>query len=142
MEQIIRKISAENSRRIETQRSWVRNHFDPSSVEEYNSIEGKLSLLNTIITSNWINKEETNKLQCLGVTLGDIFVQDLEFSWVEVEDEYGVDPAIKLSNTSLILFPLTMISKRIENGESIDVFQLYNKLKMKVLEVKDKVDNK
>jgi Domain of unknown function (DUF3806) len=43
-----------------------------------------------------------------------------------VEDEHGRDPAIRYAETSVILFPLTMISKRIESGERVDVFDLYN----------------
>jgi hypothetical protein len=43
-----------------------------------------------------------------------------------VEDEYGRDPAVRLPNTTIILFPMTMISKRIERGEKMDVFELYN----------------
>ena len=35
-----------------------------------------------------------------------------------VEDEKGRDPAIRIPGTTVILFPLTMISKRIERGEA------------------------
>jgi hypothetical protein len=46
--------------------------------------------------------------------------------WIMVEDEYGRDPAVRLPNTTIILYPMTMISKRIERGEKVDVFELYN----------------
>lgn len=46
--------------------------------------------------------------------------------WVIVEDEYGGDPAVRLPGTSVILFPLTMISKRVERGDKVDVFDLFN----------------
>lgn len=62
----------------------------------------------------------------MGIVLGDVFVQDKGFHWIMVEDEYGRDPAIKFEDTSIIAFPLTMISKRIERGEEVDVFDLYN----------------
>ena len=62
----------------------------------------------------------------MGIVFGDVFVQDMGFSWVMVEDEHGRDPAIRYRETSIILFPLTMISKRIERGEQVDVFDLYN----------------
>jgi len=67
-------------------------------------------------------------MQSMGVVFGDVFVQDMGFHWIMVEDEYGRDPAIKFQDTSVLLFPLTMISKRIERGETIDVFDLYNGL--------------
>jgi hypothetical protein len=33
-----------------------------------------------------------------------------------------------------------MISKRIEKGEKVDVFELFEKIKVKVFELKDKVE--
>ena len=91
-----------------------------------------------IIKSDWIQKNETYKLQCLGISLGDIIVQDLKFRWIEVEDNYGIDPAIKLENTSIILFPLTMISKRIEKGEKVNIFDFYSLIKSNVDDLKNK----
>ena len=140
MRQIIREISDEMKLRIEAQRNWVRNHYDVDSLAKYDSFDGKLELLDIIIKSNWIEKDEKYKLQCLGITIGDALVQDLNFTWIDVEDECGTDPALKLGDTSIILFPLTMISKRIENDEKVDVFELFEKIKLKVIELKDKVE--
>ena len=55
--------------------------------------------------------------------------------WVMVEDEHGRDPAVRLPRTSTILFPLTMISKPIERGEKVDVFDLFNGVAAKVEEM-------
>ena len=46
--------------------------------------------------------------------------------WVMVEDEHGHDPAARVPGTSIVVFPLTMISKRVERGESVDIFALFN----------------
>jgi hypothetical protein len=127
-------------RRIESQRKWVRDHYLPESISEYESIEGKLKLIDIVIKSNWINKIETNKLQCLGITLGDALVQKLGLRWIEVEDDFGSDPALKFGDTSIIIFPLTMISKRIEDGEKVEVFELYNKFVDKINEIITKAD--
>lgn len=123
---------------IESKRDWVRNHYTPEAINEYNTISGKLKLLDIILKSNWIEKSETYKLQSLGITLGDIIVQDLNFVWIEVDDKYGNSPALQLSDTTLIIFPLTMISKRIESGEDVDIFDLYEGLKAKINEIKFK----
>jgi len=125
------------SQEIETKRDWVKNHYDPESISDYDTLDGKLVLLDTILKSSWIEKNETVKLQCLGITLGDVFVQDMDFIWVQVEDEYGKDPPIKLPNTTIILFPMTMISKRIEAGEDVDIYNLYTGLKEKVKEIRN-----
>jgi hypothetical protein len=142
MEQQVRELSKEMIERLEKQRSWVRDHFINDASQEYEKFEEKIKLLDVILTSNWINNDETYKLQCLGITFGDALVQYLQFKWIEVEDDFGIDPAIKYGTTSLILFPLTMISKRIENNEEVNIYDLYHKVKMKVLELRDTVDKK
>ena len=62
----------------------------------------------------------------MGVVFGDVFVEDIGFHWKLVEDEFGRDPAIRFEDTSVIAYALTMISKRVERGEPVDVFDLYN----------------
>lgn len=54
--------------------------------------------------------------------------------WVMVEDDSGRDPAVQLPGSTIILYPLTMISKRIERGEKVDVFDLFNGIAAKVEE--------
>jgi len=56
--------------------------------------------------------------------------------WVTVEDEYGRDPAVELPGTTILVFPLTMISKRIEQGEEVDIYDLFDGLCTKVREMK------
>jgi len=118
-------LSDEDVARLDAQRRWVREHFTPESEHKYDVLEEKLRLLDTILNAGWVEPTETVKLQCLGVTLGDAFVQGAGLSWVMVEDEHGRDPALALHGTSLMLFPLTMISKRVEAGEKVDVYGLY-----------------
>jgi hypothetical protein len=67
-----------------------------------------------------------------------VFVQDMGMEWIMVEDEYGRDPAVRLPNTRIILYPMTMISKRIERGEKVDVFELYNGAAAQVEDLKGK----
>ena len=62
----------------------------------------------------------------MGVALGDALVQEvLELSWVAVEDEFCRDPALRWLETSITVFPLTAISKRIEDDVEVDVYELF-----------------
>jgi hypothetical protein len=129
-------LSQEMAKNLEAKRTWVKDHYAPESKLKYDTVEGKLHLLDTIIKSGWIEKDETLKLQCLGVTLGDAFAQDLSLEWIEVKDEFGNDPALKLPNTSIIIYPLTMVSKRIEDDEKVNIYELYSGLKKKIEEIR------
>jgi hypothetical protein len=125
MEQRITKPTADEMARIEAQRDWVRGHYDPEARHKYGAVEGKLVLLQTILDAGWIAKSETVKLQSLGITLGDALAQELQMEWVTVEDEYGRDPALRFPGTTVLVFPLTMISKRIERDETVIVVELF-----------------
>ena len=125
MAQKIEPLSTEDRTRTEQQRNWVRDHYNPEARHRYDTLEGKLSLLETILQKNWIEPRETWKLQSLGITFGDALAQKLGLQWVAVEDEYGRDPALQDPGTTIILFPLTSISKRIEKGDPVDVRQLF-----------------
>jgi Domain of unknown function (DUF3806) len=125
MKQKIEAFSPEDVARVEKQRVWVRDHYDEAARDQYETVAGKLRLLDTIIRSKWIEPSETRKLQSLGITFGDALAQELGLAWVAVEDEHGRDPALRHQDTSIVVFPLTMISKRIERGEAVDVFALF-----------------
>jgi Domain of unknown function (DUF3806) len=83
-------------------------------------------LLDTILRSNWIEVGETWKLQSLGITFGDALAQKMGLVWVSVEDAQGRDPALRDEGTSIVTFPMTMVSKRIERGETVDVRELFD----------------
>jgi hypothetical protein len=124
---------------VERQRTWVRDHYEPDARHQYDTVEGKLQLLDTIIRSDWIEPSETWKLQSLGIALGDAIAQQTGLCWVAVEDQHGRDPALRYQNTSLVVFPLTMISKRIERGETVDVHELFNGVCEAIARVKSQV---
>jgi Domain of unknown function (DUF3806) len=126
MEQRVDMPGEEDLLRIEAQRNWVRNDFADDAIQKYSLLSEKLRLLQAILDAGWIEPSETAKLQSLGITLGDALAQELGMEWVMVEDEYGRDPAIRLPGTTVILFPLTMISKRVEKAEAVNVVELFN----------------
>jgi hypothetical protein len=139
MEQKVEELSSEDIAKIEAQRKWVREHYPPESEEKYQTLDGKLVLLDAILKNKWIEPNETVKLQCLGITFGDSLAQRLGLKWVAVEDEYGRDPALIAEGTSIITFPLTSISKRIENGEEVDVLNLFENACAKINELKQQL---
>lgn len=128
MKQKVESPNAADLANLDAKREWVRGHYSDSAKSEYGPLAGKLRLLDTIIREKWIGPDETLKLQCLGVTFGDALSQELGMHWVAVEDEYGRDPALSLQGTSILLFPLTMISKRIERGEDVQVHSLFKNI--------------
>lgn len=65
-------------------------------------------------------------LEVLGAAFGDVVADTLGFDWVVVNDEHGTAFAIKHPTKMVIAFPRDMIVKRVENGEEINLTELYH----------------
>ena len=95
--------------------------------------ESDLGAIQSALDSKTIEREATYSLQALGMAFGKVFVENHEnYDWWMVEDEYGRDPAIRYKETTLLLFPQTMISKRVEDGEAVNVREIYEGLELNV----------
>jgi hypothetical protein len=123
-EQKITALNESDQKLLRDQRAVVEKYLgNEDSKEKYKTAAGKLGTIRAILQSNLFKPDQKYKLQCLGIVLGDVFVQDMGMEWIMVEDEYGRAPAVRLPNTTIILYPMTMISKRIERSEKVDVFE-------------------
>jgi hypothetical protein len=83
-----------------------------------------LPILQSLIDDQVFGKTQTYQLQCLGVAFGDVLANEFPLRWVMIPDEYGTDPTLRFKKTTWNVNALTMISKRIERDERVDVYQL------------------
>jgi hypothetical protein len=132
------KVSSQSEQKIEVpteadqkhmadQRAVVEKHLgNEDAKQKYKTAAGKLGTLRAALQSGDFKREQTYELQCLGIVLGDAFVQEMGMEWIMVEDESGRTPAVRMPKTTIIIYPMTMISKRVERGEQVDVFSLFN----------------
>ena len=111
---------------------------DEDSRTKYKTPAGKLGLLRALLEQQVFKSTQTYELQCMGIVLGDTFVQEMGMEWITVEDKYGSDPAVRVPGTAIIIYPLTMISKRVERGEAVDVFALFNGVADQIEQIKAK----
>jgi Domain of unknown function (DUF3806) len=83
-----------------------------------------LPVLQRLIDDQAFTKTQTYELQSLGVALGDVMASELPLRWVMVTDEFGTDPTLRYKDTTIQVGALTMISKRIEKDEKVNVSRL------------------
>jgi hypothetical protein len=70
-------------------------------------VDGDITLLKTIADSH--EKK-------LGAAFGEFLVEQKEFRWVVVTDEYGTEYAVRCNIGEVTAFPRASIEKRIEDG--------------------------
>lgn len=119
------ELSTDDSRRLDQQRRLVaaavkRRYGNPSLT----GTKSDLPLLQRLLDDHVFRKSQTYELQSLGVVFGDVLAREFPLKWVMITDEYGTDPTLRFKNTSINVNALTMISKRVEKGERVDVFDL------------------
>jgi hypothetical protein len=113
---------------IKAHLKWVDGWIAPGSEKKFASPEGRVSLIQTIVDSGEIPSDETEHLQCLGTYLGQAIVEKTGWEWTVIEDEYGTDLAIQIPEKTAWIFPVTMISKRIEDGDEVNVSELFEEV--------------
>lgn len=105
------------------------------------SLDGSLadfSRLQSVLDSHALTAQHTAELQSLGIALGKIFEnENSDFRWSVVDDDLGRAPALSYLRSDLMLFPQTLISRRIEAGEQVQVRDLYYQLLNQLGEVID-----
>jgi hypothetical protein len=136
MDQKIEKPAADDLQAIAAQLLHASELVAEATGEPLSSDESDLPRLQQVVDSRLVEPEATYSLQALGLAFGKVFMRIRpDFDWWMVEDELGRDPAIRYKETSLLMFPKTMLSKRIEDGEQIDVAEIYEGLVEMVREV-------
>ena len=97
-----------------------------------------LALIQRVLDARVVEPEATYSLQALGMAFGKIFIANTpHYDWWMVEDEYGRDPALRYRQTTLLAFPQTMISKRVEDGEDLDVHSLFDGLRERLEAIRE-----
>ena len=77
MDQKCEPLNQDDIADLAAKRTWVCQHYDEAARHKYDTLDGKLVLIDTILRNKWIAPDQTLKLQCLGVTFGDALAQKL-----------------------------------------------------------------
>jgi hypothetical protein len=102
---------------------------------------GDIDRLQALIERGVLTAAQTYELQCLGIALGQVLARNVAgLDWAVIEDEYGRDPTIRYRDTSFQVNVLTMISKRVESGQPVDVRGMYEWVRAQLKSLGTQVD--
>lgn len=88
--------------------------------------QSDLELLQRIINKGLIKKEDRLMLQAMGAVLGNALQRELGMDWTEYEDRLGQSRALCVADTDHCLFPITMLSRRMEVGLLPNVKEVFD----------------
>lgn len=119
------ELTREDSRQLDRQRALVvaaaRQRYGTTALTR---TKKDLPILQRLLDDKAFKKSQTYELQSLGVAFGDVLASEFRLRWVMMTDEYGTDRTLRFKNTSVSINALTMISKRVERDEPVNVFRL------------------
>lgn len=118
------ELSQDDKARLDRQRAIVAAAAKRYGKGMLTRTKADLPVLQKLIDDHVFNKSQTYELQSLGVAFGDVLSSKLPLRWVMITDEYGTDPTLRFKKTTVQINALTMISKRIERDEPVDLSQL------------------
>ena len=106
---------------LQRHREWVRGCIvDPALAERYD-VDAQTKVGVVVAVAAQLDLADTAAWQALGVALGDAMSLATGFPWMEITDRYGTDPCLVADvERRATVFPLTMLSKRAENGDRPD----------------------
>lgn len=84
-------------------------------------------VLQRLLSEGKVLPHQRQELQAMGIILGDLLAEKLGMEWVIYEDDLGRSRALQLNGTDNFLFPVTMISRRVEAGNTTPVQAIYDK---------------
>jgi hypothetical protein len=125
---MLANLTDEDRARLDAQRVVVRTEIRARYGEGLRNDKRGFSQLQRLLDDKVFAANQTYELQCIGICWGDILCEMAPFQWMMITDEYGHDPTLQWRETSITIHALTMISKRVEDGEEVDVEWLAEKV--------------
>jgi hypothetical protein len=130
------ELSPDDITRLEQQRGVVAG----AAKQRYGTVsltktKADLAVLQRLIDDQAFSKTQAHELQCLGIVFGDVLAAELPLRWMIVTDEYGTDPTLRYKDTTVQINALTMLSKRVERGENINVHVMLQSTKEQIAKI-------
>ncbi len=107
-------------------RAWVAGF--PQFFGDANTVDGKLQLIDAVLTDDKAVAGGAFTLQALGIVLGDAIGQETGMKWYMLESNIGRGPCLGLMGTSLKLLPVNVFADEIAAGRkprARDVFDFF-----------------
>ena len=87
-----------------------------------------LAILQEVAQGGPYSDDPMGEVIAMGTALRDVIARSSGMSWIRYSDEEGVDFALRYEKTSIVVFPRSMILKRIERDEPLDILHIHNEV--------------
>ena len=100
--------------------------------------DNDLIVMQRLLDQGLVKADETARLQGMGMILGEILRKEKGLYWTIYIDKLGRSRALEIPGKREFVFPVTMISRRVEAGVDVNVRQVYTNAIEIIEEIQDK----
>ncbi|MBB3048059.1 hypothetical protein FHR99_002325 [Litorivivens lipolytica] len=131
--------------------SEMDRRFMETQIEELNEIASlefgrringtkwnDLEVLQRLLDQGLVKKHETARLQGMGIVIGELLRKEKGLYWTIYTDKLGRSRALEIPGKREFVFPVTMISRRVEAGVDVKVREVYENAVKLIDEIQDK----
>jgi len=99
--------------------------------------EDDLRLLQRLQDEGMPGAGQEDELACVGIVFGQVLAAQTPLRWITVEWQGERVLGLQYPNTTVIVFPGSMIAKRVNRGEQVDFISLFRSVVDQVEQMKD-----
>ena len=122
----IRPLSAIDNHYMAEQRQTVENLANRLGRRLSGVAERDLETLQRIIDLRWVDVDDLQTQQAMGIVFGDLLASELDFHWVVYRDRAGRSRALRYRDQEIYVFPVTMLSRRLSASAALSVSNLFD----------------
>jgi len=122
----IRPLSAIDKHYMTEQRQTVESLANRLGRRLSGVTQRDLETLQRIIDLRWVDSEDVQTQQAMGIVFGDLLASELDFHWVVYRDRAGRSRALRYRDQEIYVFPVTMLSRRLSASAPLSVSDLFD----------------
>lgn len=98
-----------------------------------------LDLMQRLLDARLVRANQPAELQAMGMIMGNHLAEEFDLHWVIYEDSLGRSRALRYRDSDVYLYPMTLVSRRVEAGNRVDLEALYAKAAQNVIDLRPKL---
>lgn len=125
-EQRLVHLSTSDMLRIEEQKQWVKENAPPDLRKQYDSVAGKLKIINAILNQHPPLPLQLKQQRSLDIAFADALIQETGAQWAILEDGSRRTLVLIKPGAPLTIFPMVPVARRMSEGTAINLQQIFN----------------
>ncbi|MFZ3000525.1 MAG: rhomboid family intramembrane serine protease [Undibacterium umbellatum] len=112
--------------KAEALRSWVKDQYLPEARQQFDTRDGKLKIITSILQQKGIETRPSHETQAMEIVFADALIQETGLNWAVIDDDHQRTFILLKPGTpplSFSLVPATRIAEAVKDGKLNELFQ-------------------